>query len=55
MKVADSLICYDFEANCADGNDRILFAIQGAGDQFIIDEKCKDFLAGYEDWGDLEY
>jgi hypothetical protein len=55
MKVADSLVCENFEANCADGNDRILFAIQGAGDQFIIDMKCKEFLAGNEDWSDLEF
>lgn len=54
MKVADSLVCTNFEANCADGNDRILFAIQGAGDQFIIDKTCKDFLNGYANWAELE-
>lgn len=32
MKVADSITCKDFEINCADGNDRVVFSIQGAGD-----------------------
>ena len=56
MKVADSITCVDFETNCADANDKILFAVQGAGDQFVIDMSCKDFLAqGNENWSDLEY
>jgi len=54
MKVADSVVCDDFISYCAEPDDKILFALQGAGDMFLIDTTCRDFLAPYTNWDNLQ-
>ena len=55
MKVADSIVCKDFTAHCAEPEDRIIFTLQGAGDMFLIDKTCRDFFGehNYFPWDDV--
>ena len=55
MKVADSIHCENLEAYCTKPTDKIMFSIQGSGDMFLVEEKCSDFLAGYQDWNKLQF
>ena len=41
MKVADSIVCDNYEVHCANPGDRIFFGLQGAGDLFMIDKTCE--------------
>jgi len=37
MKLADTLKCDNMIAYCTSPNDKIVFALQGAGDMFFVD------------------
>jgi len=51
-KVADTIACNNYVVHCIDPNDRILFSIQGAGDIYVIDQTCREFMANYQNWGE---
>jgi len=38
MKVADTIVCDDYVAYCANPDDLVIFAIQGSGDILLIRE-----------------
>lgn len=50
-KVADTLSCTDYVVHCTDPNHRILFSVQGAGDIYVVDQTCSQFLSEYQNWG----
>jgi len=54
MKVADTVVCTGYVAHCTGPDDRITLAIQGAGDIFYLDQKCKEFFSADEDWTQLQ-
>lgn len=53
MKVADSITCTNFAVHCANPGDRVFFGLQGAGDLFMIDETCEQFMKFHADWSTL--
>jgi len=53
-KVADTLQCSDYVVHCTDANQRILFSVQGAGEIYVIDQTCSEFLGSQQNWGEIQ-
>jgi len=47
MKVADTLVCENFDVYCTDPNDMVVFSVNGGGDLFLIQNTCAEFFNGY--------
>lgn len=44
MKVADSIVCSNYEIYCVRKEDQFLLTVQGGGEQFVINMRCDKFL-----------
>jgi len=52
-KIADTIECNDYAVHCTDPNDRIMFSVQGAGDIYVVDQKCSEFMTNYQNWNEI--
>jgi hypothetical protein len=54
MKVADTIACSNYEVYCTGPNDRITLSVQGKGDLYLLDQRCRDFFKNDQDWDALQ-
>lgn len=45
--IADSMVCENTIIYCTEVSEELKFSVQGAGEIFSFDQKCSDFLKGF--------